>query len=283
MIIHNDNWSVYIHLFPNNKTYVGITSDMPIIRWGKDGSGYKGQVVYSAIQKYGWNNIEHIIFASNLTRLEANNMEILLIEKLNSYIEGYNQTFGGEGKTKYTFEERKAVIQLWNQGKTISEISTILLIPPATIRRFLRLFNITNEELHKRGFDHANHEQDEQILKLWEQKIPNIEIAKILSCDTKTVTNALNRLNIPIDERVRRSGQKKIPILQYDLTGKFLNEYESSADACRVNNWPKNRSSNIRRGIHNNIAAYGYYWCNKPDHGMICQQIKIPEKIRHRS
>ena len=283
MIINNDCWSVYIHLFPNNKTYVGITSDKPSTRWGNQGSGYKEQMVYSAIQKYGWDNIDHIIFASNLTRLEANNMEILLIEKLNSYVDGYNQTFGGEGKTEYSFEERRLVVNLWNQGKTMSEISTITSIPPATIRRFLRFFNITDSEMHQRGFDHADHERDNQILQLWEKKISNAEIANILSCNTKTVTNALNRLNISVEERIRRGGQKKNPVLQYDLTGKFLNEYESSVDACRANNWPKNRSSNIRRGIHENISAYGYYWCDKPDDGVIRQQITIPEKIRHRS
>lgn len=283
MIINNDQWSVYIHLFPNNKTYVGITSNLPINRWGKNGIGYQGQTVYLAIQKYGWENIEHIIFASNLTELEANNMEKILIERLDSYMNGYNETLGGEGKTKYTLDERKAAIDLWNKGKTISEISETLSIPPATIRRFLRLFNVTDEELHKRGFDHANHEQDQQILKLWQQKFSNIEIANFLSCDTKTVTNALNRLNIPIEERMRRGGQKKIPILQYDLTGKFLNEYESTADACRINNWPKNRGGNIRRGIRQNISAYGYYWCDKPDNNIISQQITIPEKVRHRS
>ena len=52
----------------------------------------------NAINKYGWNNIQHEIFASNLTKDEACDMEKTLITLLKSnrgY--GYNYTNGGDG------------------------------------------------------------------------------------------------------------------------------------------------------------------------------------------
>lgn len=55
-------WIVYMHVFPNNKRYVGITHYKdPTQRWGVDGTNYIGQYVYSGISKYGWDNVRHII------------------------------------------------------------------------------------------------------------------------------------------------------------------------------------------------------------------------------
>lgn len=50
---------VYIHIFPNGKRYVGLTTQDVDSRW-RNGEGYKHQFVYKPIKKYGWNNIKHI-------------------------------------------------------------------------------------------------------------------------------------------------------------------------------------------------------------------------------
>lgn len=92
-------YTVYIHtVIENNKKYVGITCRDPQLRWGNNGSQYKGQVFYNAIQKYGWDNMTHEIIAKNLTQEEACNMEIELIKKYNTTDKkfGYNRTTGGD-------------------------------------------------------------------------------------------------------------------------------------------------------------------------------------------
>ena len=95
----NNNYSVYVHISPSNKYYVGITKLKPSQRWGKNGCGYKKQGFYNAIQKYGWDNFEHEIIAEHLTEEEACNMEIALIKALNSDGEnGYNNHCGGHYK-----------------------------------------------------------------------------------------------------------------------------------------------------------------------------------------
>lgn len=114
-------WTVYIHTVPKelsgyewDKYYVGITSQKPEKRW-RDGHGYKNNKYFSrAIQKYGWENISHEIIASNLTRIEACEMEKKLIQvyKSNDYKFGYNITLGGESA--------KGLIP-WNKGKKLSE------------------------------------------------------------------------------------------------------------------------------------------------------------------
>jgi hypothetical protein len=110
----NNNYSVYIHLFPNGKRYVGITANNPKKRWNY-GVGYREQPrVYRAIKKYGWKNIEHIVLFSGLCKEEACQKEIELIKKYNttSIKNGYNISFGGElGNigTKRTEKQKKYI------------------------------------------------------------------------------------------------------------------------------------------------------------------------------
>ena len=99
--IDKRKWCVYIHTNKiNNKIYIGQTCTSLQRRWGKNGEGYKKcPHFWRAIQKYGWDNFEHIVFAENLTQEEADRMEILLIALYDSTNKnyGYNITKGGDG------------------------------------------------------------------------------------------------------------------------------------------------------------------------------------------
>ena len=111
----NNIWTVYIHIIPKeisdydyDKYYVGITSQSVERRW-RDGNGYRNQPFYRAIQKYGWDNIEHEIIASHLTENEAKEFEKRLIQLLDCNIAkgkcGYNTTDGGDGMLGHVASE----------------------------------------------------------------------------------------------------------------------------------------------------------------------------------
>lgn len=83
----------------NGKIYIGITSRTPEERWGNNGCNYKSSpYFYSAIQKYGWDNFEHNILFTNLTKEQACLKEQELIKNFNSANRqfGYNSTSGGD-------------------------------------------------------------------------------------------------------------------------------------------------------------------------------------------
>ena len=84
-----DTYSVYVHIFPNSKTYVGLTKQNVEDRWNK-GEGYKTQPVYEAIMRFGWDNIEHIVIKDNLTKEEAQELEKSTIKEFDSINYGYN-------------------------------------------------------------------------------------------------------------------------------------------------------------------------------------------------
>lgn len=95
----NNIWSVYIHISPSDKYYVGITSQNPISARWRNGKGYRNNLhFWRVIQKYGWDNFEHEIFAEHLTKDEACEMEKILIRELdsNDVKHGYNKSSGGE-------------------------------------------------------------------------------------------------------------------------------------------------------------------------------------------
>ena len=94
-----NNYTVYMHISPSGKRYIGITSMEPEKRW-KNGKGYIGnQHFTNAIEKYGWDNFEHIIIAKGLSEQQAKEMEIKLIRVWDSANQdkGYNISLGGDG------------------------------------------------------------------------------------------------------------------------------------------------------------------------------------------
>ena len=121
-------WCVYIHRNKiNNKVYIGITSKQPEERWGINGHNYpeKSQpVIYNAIQKYGWDNFEHIIFMDNIDEKKAKHIERLLIAmyktnctKYNNPSYGYNMTDGGDGaRGRVCSDETRNKIRIANSN-----------------------------------------------------------------------------------------------------------------------------------------------------------------------
>ena len=122
---NQDNiWTVYVHINKKNfKCYVGVTSKSPEKRW-LNGIGYKNQLFYNAIKKYGWDGFYHEIVASGITKEEAENFEKILIDKLDSLINknGYNVAVGGIGG--YRYDEMVPVYQFDIYGNFIKEYKT---------------------------------------------------------------------------------------------------------------------------------------------------------------
>ena len=107
---NNKNWVVYAHKNKiNKKIYIGITGQKPERRW-RNGQGYKTSTYfYNAIQKYGWNNFEHIILENNLTAQQANQKEEEYIKyyKSNEKQFGYNLSAGGNNHKEISESTRK--------------------------------------------------------------------------------------------------------------------------------------------------------------------------------
>ena len=153
-------YTVYVHRTPDNKFYVGLTSLEPKARF-LNGKGYKGNKrFYEAIEKHGWDNIQHTIIASGLTKENASKLEKELIIKFesDSIEHGFNKTKGGE------------VVIIPKKAKPIYKIGE-------NIKKCRESMNITQKQLAKM----VNVTQP----LIWyyenDQKIPNVVIADRLA------------------------------------------------------------------------------------------------------
>lgn len=108
-----NDYNVYVHITPSQKLYIGIAKN-PESRWKNNGANYGHNNYFSkAIQKYGWNNIQHIVLISGISRDVACECEKSLIAKYQSNKSnfGYNLTGGGDGRLGcHLSEETKAKI-----------------------------------------------------------------------------------------------------------------------------------------------------------------------------
>ena len=90
------NYKVYVHENKiNGKMYCGITKQPLHQRW-KKGNGYKRNIkFYHAIQKYGWDNFNHIVLCKTC-KDRALLLEKTLVKYYKSRNLSYNITDGGE-------------------------------------------------------------------------------------------------------------------------------------------------------------------------------------------
>ena len=121
-------YSVYVHIFPNGKRYVGITSQSPERRW-KNGHAYQNQpYIWNAINKYGWHNIKHEVLYIGLTKFEACAIEQKLIADWRTTEKeyGYNISLGGEPpragrhlseETRRKMSESHKGLNTWAKGR----------------------------------------------------------------------------------------------------------------------------------------------------------------------
>ena len=184
--MNEELYCVYMHKNKiNGKIYIGQTmhNHNPEVRWGKNGMGYKNNNhFWSSIQKYGWDNFEHNILAKDLSKEEADELEIYYIQKFNTQNDkfGYNIACGGHNggfphssetkkkisdslKGKPIFKETKQKIseslyeyysknEVWNKGILHSEQTKKKIIDSLKGRQF--------SEEHRKKLSEANRRRD---------------------------------------------------------------------------------------------------------------------------
>ena len=115
-----NNYKVYVHINKvNGKRYYGITCQEVERRWRNGKGYYKNKYFTNAINKYGWDNFEHIVIARGLTEEEAKWIKIKLIREWDTKNPeyGYNKTHKDNAQT----EKAKKKISEANKGHTHTE------------------------------------------------------------------------------------------------------------------------------------------------------------------
>lgn len=213
-------FNVYVHTFPNQKRYVGLTTQNVNTRW-KNGYGYRGQLVYKAILKYGWSNITHTVYKCD-TETEMKYLERYLIAYYQTTNKkyGYNITDGGDGSSGRISKYRKPVDQYSKEGILIKTWESIYSI---------------EREL-------------------------NYSKSTIRNCLTKRQPTAYNYYWFYSGETpVFKTRWIHRKVLQYDLQNNFIAEFENAFEAAK--SLGKVNGSHITACCHKKRkSAYNYIW-----------------------
>lgn len=195
-------FTVYMHRNKiNDKKYIGITSQRPENRWGKGNGYYRNKHFYNSIQKYGWDNFDHIIIAQELSKEEAVKMEKELILKYETTNrdKGYNIGLGGEGVESLS-EETKEKIRQSHLGTKLSEETKRKISESRKGEKNWR-YGVKLSEKHKEILLKAN----------IGRKKTQAQIESIIE-------------------------SKGFITFQYDIQGSYLNSYRSTGEAGRMLN-----------------------------------------------
>lgn len=236
-------YCVYKHTSPNNKVYIGYTSQKPPEKRWKNGCGYKRNHPYfwNAICKYGWENFTHEIVFDGLNKQEACEKERELIAFYDSTHpdKGYNMTKGGDGKNGYVMSD-----------ETRQKISNSL------IGRFTGKDN-PNYGNHKLAGEnnpfYGKTHSEEMKKKLSELSMgrPSPMKGRNLSEESKQKLRDANK-------------DRSKPILQFDLNGELINEYSSVHYASIFTGY---NASNITSACSGKIHVYkNSIWMFKSDY-----------------
>ena len=235
-------WKVYYHLFPNGKYYIGITSEPDVEQRWKRGNGYFTQPVYKAIQKYGWDNIEHGLIASNLSFEEANNFEALLINKLNTVRpNGYNATYGGEGTVYYSDADFDYIKEKFLEGYTKSDIEKMSKYGLWIIDKVVDSLDInihSKEYKLKRLVKHYNIDID-QILIDFKSGLTYDQICQKNNCCNITVRQIISDYFTEEERKefgkIKQSSTTKMKsVVQLDKNGNYIATHRSSNAAAQA-------------------------------------------------
>lgn len=273
-----DNYKIYCHIFPNGKRYVGQTKQEVQRRFGPNGSNYAngGSYVWNAIQKYGWDNIEHIILLEGLTAEEANHWEQKYIKEFRSNERefGYNLTVGGEGCSKFDYQ---AIYDYWCQTKNVALTAEHFHCNTATVGQALSHFHVDGKERIRAsaGKYHAKEVHSYTLDGEYIESFETISLgAKATNCAHTNILKVLKgerksaggrrwsyEKKEQLDAYFYQGKTDKIkPVKQYDLEGNYLAVYSSMSEAARSIG-KSNGGGNISRCCNGLMqTAYGYKW-----------------------
>lgn len=215
-----DSYCVYKHTSPSGKVYIGITKQTPNGRW-KNGFGYASSPhFWNAIQKYGWDNIQHEILFSSLTCDEACSKEKELIKYYNSTDRrfGYNEKTGGESGSTYNEHARRKISE--------SLKSYYATHPEKAAEIAARVTGFKHSEESRAKMSASKKGITFTETPEWRRRIGEANKRR-MQTDRELYERNANRL--------RELGkQNSIPVVQVDHDGNDVARFESATEAQRV-------------------------------------------------
>lgn len=192
----------------NNKVYIGQTIQALNIRLQnhKMASRIEDTKFYRAMRKYGEDNF-FIELLETVSNDKLDERERYWIKEYDSYYSGYNSTLGGNGTPRIDYN---LIIQEWEQGKSVKQISDILKLDRTTVSRILKtVFNISPDDIKQRGYQLLYSLTPDFILEQWNQGLTPNQISTQYGGDTNTIKKVLYLFGITDTDFKKRTNMQQ--------------------------------------------------------------------------
>lgn len=214
----------HVNLF-NNKRYIGITSQIPEVRWQRGSGCRENTIFFRAIKKYGWDNFEHNILYEGLSNREALEIESTLIKKYKSLGVSYNISDGYE---ELGISKRIPIIVYDTGG---NYVGAYISIHKASIELGIPETNITMALSNKYNITQAK--------------------GYVFLKEGDNILDKLDKVN-------KRHSSARRPVIQLTKNGQILAEFNSVSDAANSLGCGTGSISNCLKGRYKTAA--GYKW-----------------------
>lgn len=267
---------VYEHVNKiNGKRYIGITCKKPEERWGKNGCGYRcSSYFFHAINKYGWDNFDHLILYVDLDENKAKQKEIELIKKHNTTNSkyGYNLTYGGQGnipnsatRSKMSNSQKRVWLtdeyrqRMSKIRKTICSTDEFKRKASANSKKTWSDPKIREQRIERLRFNGAKEEFKEKMKAVTIGEL-NGFYGKKHSTETKLKMRSKKIGRKQTEEHKKKvSESMKKPVIMFDRNGEFVKSFPSATDAkIYVGSKYSSHINACCNGKRN--TAYGYKW-----------------------
>lgn len=233
----------------NNKVYIGQSTSIQR-RLGEHkykpyyekSDGYNTPL-YRAIRKHGVENFSfETIEECSLEQLDGR--EIFWIQYYGSYIrdnKGYNLTLGGGGRLSILHDE---ILNLWDVGKSVTEISaTLKICKSSVINHLMGYLTYTPEESRKRGYNTLKSQKKVRVYDLNLKYVTTfnnpedtaewlkVTVNSVKNCCQHRTRQCKNFILCWEDEEPVSTNSK--PILQLTLEGDIIAKYPNGSLATK--------------------------------------------------
>lgn len=309
------NYKIYAHINKaNGKLYIGQTCRRNVeTRFGKNGIQYKKCLYFwNAIQKYGWDNFEHVVLMEGLSKKMADIIEIELIKKYRTTESSYGYNLSPGGSNGSSTLKRKQIYQYTVDGEYMgkwesaqiagealniipSNISACCLGISQTCAKYVWSYS----KLPKEYFEDINLpycrkvKQYDKYGKYIKTHNSIISASIETGCKYGSISNSCRKNgleisnnkyrwtydNIEIDvEQIKNVHKSKTEVVQYGLDGKYIRTWESATLAEREIGVNHSHVIACCKGRYKTTG--GYIWKYKEDE---VEEIKnISEYLQHK-
>lgn len=255
----------------NHKVYIGQSIDIEK-RWEEHKFYRKKEntVLQKAFCKYGISNFDFSII-EECQKEELNDKEKYWIKYYNSYENGYNMTYGGEGSLVVDYQK---VLQVYQTNYNLTKTSQILNININTVRKIINYYNIPYDKTS--SLPHIVVMIDPYTLKEIKTFNSICEAGRYLNISEAMIRKHLrgeattaggyywkvlgeDKNFTPLNKDTKIQNTTALKILQYDDNNNLIKIYPSLSQANKA--LGKSRSNqSIKQACENHSKVFGYYW-----------------------